>query len=184
MLVCHFDYTSPAAAVAVLRLHRIVDAGGRVGFSGFDVLGLDAAIPVTLDQLEEFERHRPRAVALGLDVRRPTFRPPTLAAHLVGDLAESVGLGASWRETALRAYLERGVDLGDGEALVELGRVAGLDAAEVAGSIADRTARTALRRRMLLVRGRGIGGVPVLDLDGTLVSADLPDADLRQLATS
>jgi predicted DsbA family dithiol-disulfide isomerase len=184
MLVCHFDYTSPAAAVAVFRLHRIVDAGGQVGFSGFDTLGLDAAIPVTLDQLEELERHRARAVDLGLEVRRPTVRPPTLAAHLVGDLAESVGLGASWRETVLRAYFERGIDLGDGEALVELGRMAGLDAGEVAGVLADRAARTALRRRMLLVRGRGIGGVPVLDVDGTLVSADIPDADLRQLAGS
>jgi predicted DsbA family dithiol-disulfide isomerase len=184
MLVCHFDYTSPAAAVAVLRLHRIVDAGGRVGFSGFDTLGLDAAIPVTLDQLEELERHRPAAVSLGLAVRRPTLRPPTLGAHLVGDLAESVDLGASWRETVLRAYFERGVDLGDGGALAELGQMAGLDAAEVADLLADRTARTALRRRMLLVRGRGIGGVPVLDVDGTLVSADLPDADLRQLAAS
>ncbi len=184
MLICHFDYTSPAAAVAVLRLQRIVDAGGQVGFSGFDTLGLDAAIPVTLDQLEELERHRPRAATLGLELRRPTLRPPTLGAHLVGDLAESVGLGASWRDAALRAYFERGVDLGDATALVELGRRAGLETEEVAAVLGDHAARTALRRRMLLVRGRGIGGVPVLDVDGTLLSADLPDADLRQLAAS
>ncbi len=184
MLVCHFDYTSPAAAVAVLRLQRIADEGGRIGFAGFDVLGLDAAIPLTLDQLDELERARPRAAALGFDLRRPSVRPPTLSAHLVGDLAEVAGLGASWREATLRAYFERDTDLAVASVLVELAVDAGLDRQDVTSHLADRTARIAARRRMLLVRGRGIGGVPVLDLDGTLVSADLPDDDLRQLASA
>lgn len=184
MLVCHFDYTSPAAAVAVLRLHAIADAGGRVAFTGVDVLGLEATVPVTLDQLEELARHRDRLAALGLAVRRPTRRPPTLGAHLVGDLAEGADLGASWRTTVLGAYWERDVDLGDDTVLVELAERAGLDPAAAAALLADRPARIALRRGMTQLRGRGIGGVPVLDLDGTLVSADLPDDDLRQLASA
>jgi predicted DsbA family dithiol-disulfide isomerase len=183
MLTCHFDYTSPAAAVAVLRLQPIADDGGNVAFAGFDVLGLDAAIPVTLDQLEELDRVRERLVTLGLDVRRPTWRPPTLAAHLVGTLAETAGLGASWRTTVLRAYWEDDADIADPDRLAALAVTAGLDGETVATTVADRTARTALRQRMLLLRGRGIGGVPVLDLDGTLVSADLTDEDLRQLAS-
>jgi 2-hydroxychromene-2-carboxylate isomerase len=182
MLVCHHDFTSPAAAVAVLRLQGIADEGGHVAFSGVDVLGIDAAIPVTLDQLTELEHVRDRAAALGLDMRRPTRRPPTLPAHLVADLAEQAGLGASWRDAVLRAYWTDGVDIGGRDELVDLAMTAGLDGLEVAATLADREARTALRRRMLLLRGRGVGGVPVLDLDGTLLSADLPDEDLRQLA--
>jgi hypothetical protein len=39
----------------------------------------------------------------------------------------------------------------------------------------------AVRQRMLRARQRGIGDVPVLDLDGAIVSAELSDGDLRTL---
>jgi predicted DsbA family dithiol-disulfide isomerase len=184
MLVCHFDFTSPAAAVAVLRLQRIADQGGSVAFVGLDVLGIEAAIPATLDQLAELERVRDRAAALGLAMRRPSRRPPTLPAHLVADLAETKGLGSSWRHTVLAGYWERGLDVSDPEVLAELAGVAGLDGGQVGALVADRRARVALRQRMLQVRGRGVGGVPVLDVGGTLIAADLSDDDLRQLASA
>ncbi|MEX0836343.1 MAG: DsbA family protein, partial [Nitriliruptor sp.] len=76
----------------------------------------------------------------------------------------------------------RGADLADDATLPALAGDAGLDTAAVSDLLADRGARIQLRRRMLATRQRGIGGVPVLEVDGTLVSADLPDADLRQLA--
>lgn len=182
MLILHFDHTSPAAAVAVMRLQRLADEGSAVGFQGFDVLGLEVAIPVTLDQLEEVERHRSSALELGLPMQRPTRRPPTLGAHVVGELAESRGLGASWRLTCLRAYWDGDADLGSTEVLAELAARAGLPTDEVGRVLADRSARTAMRARMIEARSRGIGGVPVLEYAGTLLSADLPDADLRALA--
>lgn len=182
MLVLYFDYTSLAAAVAALRLQAIADAGGRVGFEGIDVLGVDIALPVTLDQLDEIARFSDRAAARGLTVRRPSQRPPTLAAHLVGDLATSQGLGAAWRDTVLRAYWTRDAALDATPVLLELAERAGLDRDEVAGALADAAARTSVRQRMTADRGRGIGGVPVLEFDGTLVSAELTDAQLRDLA--
>lgn len=182
MFILHFDHTSPAAAVAVMRLQRLADEGLDVVFRGFDVLGLEVAIPVTLDQLEEVERHRSRALDLGLPMQRPTRRPPTLGAHVVGELAESHKLGASWRLTCLHAYWARDADLGSTDVLIELAAQAGLPDDDVARVIGDRAARTAMRARMLEARGRGIGGVPVLEHNGTLVSADLSDADLRSLA--
>jgi predicted DsbA family dithiol-disulfide isomerase len=182
VLILHHDVTSPVAAAAVLRLQRVADAGGAVAFQGFDVLGLDTAIPVTLDQLAELERETPRLRDLGLAVRRPSRRPPTLGVHLVADVAEQVGLGAAWRAATLAAYWERDLDLGDADVLADLAADAGLDHAEVVARLADRGARTELRRRMLATRQRGIGGVPVLEYQGSFVSADLSDDDLHQLA--
>lgn len=182
MLTLYHDYTSPASAVAVLRLQRLADAGVAIGFSGFDVLGLDRSIPVTLPLLEELDRQRAAAQSYGLTLRRPRACPPTLGAHLVGEVAETLGLGASWRETAYRAFWSAGADLGAAATLADLAVDAGLDHDRVAEVLADRERRLTLRRRMLALRSRGVGGVPVLETQSTFVSPFLPDRDLRQLA--
>lgn len=183
MLSCYFDVTSPASAVAVLRLQALVDRGARVDFVGLDMLGLAVAVPATLDQLEEYERVRDRALALGLAMRRPERRPPTLDVHLVGELAEELGVGGSWRQVCLRAYFADGADLGDRLTLTELARTAGLDSAAAGTRLDDDTARRALRARMTTIRRRGVGSVPVLEAGpGNLVSAELSDEDLATLA--
>jgi 2-hydroxychromene-2-carboxylate isomerase len=183
MLTLHFDYPSPASAVALLRLQRLADVGHTVRFVGLDSLGLDVPVPPTLDQLDELARYRERAIALGLPMRRPSWRPPTLSAHLVGTLADEVGLGASWRWTCLRGYWAEGIDLSDPDALMALGEEAGLARTAVENRLADRVARHTLRGRMTTRRRAGIGGVPVLEADaGVYVSPDLPDAELEELA--
>jgi 2-hydroxychromene-2-carboxylate isomerase len=182
VLVLYFDYASAASAVAVLRLQALADQGAQVGFAGIDVLGLDVSLPVTLDQLAELERWAPRARSLGLELRRPRVRPATLGAHLVGTLAETHDLGAAWRLAALEAYWTRGVDLGDDDRLIELATTVGLPSEEVRDWLADHSRRAAMRRTMTADRGRGIGGVPVLEFQGTFVGADLGDEDLRRLA--
>jgi 2-hydroxychromene-2-carboxylate isomerase len=182
MLILHHDPTSPAAAVATLRLQRIADEGGNVAFQGFDVLGLDASIPVTLDQLAELERVGDALRTLGLAVRRPSRRPPTLGVHLVAGFADDRGLGAAWRLAVLRAYWEADVDLAERSTIADLAGATGLDRGEVATLLGDPAARVQLRRRMLATRQRGIGGVPVLEYQGAFVPADLDDDDLRQLA--
>jgi 2-hydroxychromene-2-carboxylate isomerase len=182
MLIVHFDHTSLPAVVAALRLQALADAGGTVGFQGIDVLGVDVALPVTLDQLDEIDRWRDRAEALGLAVHRPSQRPPTLSAHLVGDIATSQGLGAAWREVVFRAYWTEDAPIDVPTVLCDLAERAGLDPDEVATRLADPGARVTVRQRMTADRGRGIGGVPILEVDGTLVSAELSDTDLRELA--
>jgi 2-hydroxychromene-2-carboxylate isomerase len=182
MLILHHDPTSPASAVATLRLQRIADEGGHVAFQGFDALGLDASIPVTLDQLAELERVGDALRALGVDARRPSRRPPTLGVHLVAGFADVRGLGAAWRRAVLRAYWEADADLADGTALADLADTVGLPRADVATLLGDPAARVQLRRRMLATRRRGIGGVPVLEYQGAFVPAELDDDDLRQLA--
>jgi predicted DsbA family dithiol-disulfide isomerase len=182
VLILHHDVTSPRAALAVLRVQRIADAGLPVAFRGIDTLGVAVALPVTLDQLAELEQVAERAATLGLVMRRPTLRPPTLDAHLVGELAERRGLGAAWRLACLRAYWTDGLDVSDHGTLLAVGGAIGLERDEVASTLADVAARNELRAAMLARRGLGIGGVPVLEVDGTLLPADVDDATLEELA--
>jgi 2-hydroxychromene-2-carboxylate isomerase len=182
VLVLHFDYPSPASAVALLRLQRIADGGGNVAFAGLDALGLATAVPPTLDQLVEWERVAARASALGFPLGRPSLRPPTLLAHLLGDLAQDRDLGAAWRAACLRAYWTREVDLGDSDRLRALAAHVGLDPGEVDELLGDQRRQLARRQQDLAVRRRGLGTVPMLELDGTFVSADLDEAELRELA--
>lgn len=184
VLILHHDYTSPASAIAVLRLQRLADRGAKVSFSGFEVLPLDTVLPVTLDVLAELQRLAPLASELGLRLERPASRPPTVAAHIVGELAEAVGLGAAWRDACYRAYWEEGAQLGDETVLVELAARCGLDAERAAAALADPATRGRSRRRSSSARSRGVGGVPVLEVDGALVPGLLDERTLAELAAT
>jgi 2-hydroxychromene-2-carboxylate isomerase len=182
VLTLHHDVTSPRSAVAVLRVQRLADAGHAVAFRGIDVLGVAVALPVTLDQLVELEQVSRTAAELGLVLRRPSLRPPTLDAHLVGDHAERHGLGAAWRLACLRAYFTDGADVSDHGVLLSLAEQVGLARPDVARLLDDVAARNELRAAMLARRALGIGGVPILEVDGTLLHADVDDATLEELA--
>ena len=181
MLTLFFDYTSPASAVAVARVQRLADEGLPVEFEGIDALGVDVALPVTLDVLTELEELAEAARDEGLVLRRPPVLPPTVRAHAVGGLAQRRGLGASWRSTVLDAFWRSGVDLADGAVLTRLADAAGLDPDEVTGHLTPDAVR-AQRRTALAHRRSGVGGVPTILAGRTLVPGLLDEPELRELA--
>lgn len=182
MLTLYHDVPSAGALVAMLRLQRLADEGLPVAFRGFDVLGLDMTLPATLDDLEDWQAHRDEAARLGWQLPRPRRHPATLLAHLVGALAEERGLDAAWRLGLYRAHWLQGRDVAQADVLTRLAVEVGLDATEVAALLDDREQRHRLHQQMLVHRGDGIGGVPVLEAGGTFLSPAIPDADLRTLA--
>lgn len=191
MRVLYFDYPSLPAVVAVVRaeaaLRRYAGSGNRppmLAFAGFDTLGLEVAVPVTLDQLEEFDRWRDGAAAVGLDVVRPQLRPATTLAHVVGDLADERRQGHRWRTRVITAYWTQGADIGDPTVLRRLASDINLPGGEVAASLGDVRRAQRVRRRMVAARQRSIGGVPVIDVDGTLVAGDLSDESWDALLAS
>ncbi|MFT5222977.1 MAG: 2-hydroxychromene-2-carboxylate isomerase, partial [Glaciecola sp.] len=127
MLELFHDITSAASYVAVTRVQALADDGVEVRFHGVDMRGLAATLPVSLDTLAELEHVRHAAQELGIVLCRPRVSPPTAAAHILGDLAESLDLGAAWRTACYQAFWERGLDLGDVEILAEIGEACGLD---------------------------------------------------------
>lgn len=181
MLTLYHDYTSAASAVAALRLQRLADQGLPVTFVGFEAL-VAAHLPVTLEVVAGIDELAHEAACEGLTLRRPPALPPTARAHLVGELAEAQGLGASWRVRCYRAFWEQGADLADPAVLRDLAAQTGLDPAVAAALVTDPGRVPAFRRTLMAHRRIGVGGVPVLLTHGTLVPALLPDADLRGLA--
>ena len=182
MLVLFHDYTSPASAVAVLRLHRLIRDGVPARIRGTEVVAVEATLPVTLDLLAELDAVADEARAEGIELRRPPALPPTGLAHVVEDVAARHGLDMAWREHCYRAYWTDGVDIGDGGQLRRLAGQAGLPVPEVLEALDDRVALLAVHRRSAGDRRNGIGGVPTIDYDRSLVPGLLPEADLRALA--
>lgn len=182
MLLLHHDPPFAGSLVAMLRLQQLADEGLDVAFRGHDVLGVDVTLPATLDDLEDWERHRAAAADLGWDLPRPCRHPSTLSCHLVGLLAEEHGLDTAWRLATYRAHWQEDLDLGDTDVLVALAEAVGLKASDVAALVTDPDQRHRLRRVMLVHRGEGVGGVPVLVWNRTFLSPFVPISDLRELA--
>lgn len=182
MIVLYHDYTSPASAVAALRAQRLADEGLPIAFEGFEAIGVDAVLPVTLDVLTEIDQLAEAAAEVGLTLRRPGGLPPTAAAHVLGRWAEQSGLGASWRQTCYRAFWEQGADLAVPAVLRALALRAGLDGMEAETVLQDRERYREARLRAAALRGEGVGGVPTIRAHQTLIPGLIPEADLRALA--
>lgn len=182
MLTLFHDYRSPAAAIAVRRLERLAAAGAAVEFRAFDVFGVDASLPVTVDVVAEIEEHAGAAAAEGLTLRRPPALPPTARAHALGSVADAHGLGRQWRAACYQALWERGADLGDATILRAMAGEIGLDAGIADAALQDRGLLASARRQFAAHRREGVGGVPTILAQRTLVPGLLSEADLRALA--
>lgn len=174
----HFDFTSPASVVAVLRLHTFLARGADVGFVGIDMLGLAIAIPVSQQLIAERNQWAAPAATLGCVLGTPRWQPPTAKAHLVHQLAQQQGLGATWREQVMTAYWHDGAAIDDRDVLIALGQNSGLSAAAVSSVLDNQSMQRTLLQQMTQNRKRGIGAVPVLEVHGNFVSPHLDDPDL------
>jgi 2-hydroxychromene-2-carboxylate isomerase len=182
VLTLFHDFTSPASAVAVARLQRLADEGLAVEYVGFEAIGVDAALPVTLDVAAELDRIAPEAAREGVTLERPSRLPPTGLAHVVSAVADTADLPAAWRTVCYRAFWEADADLADRTVLADLAAAAGLDPALTDAAVRDRARLALFRRRTGQRRRDGVGGVPTILAQRTLVPGLLPEDDLRALA--
>jgi predicted DsbA family dithiol-disulfide isomerase len=176
------DYTSPASAIAVARLQRLSDEGIPTEFVGFEVLALDAALPPSLDVLAALDDLAAEAETEGVTLRRPKLLPPTARAHAVGTIAETHDLGASWRSACYSALWAEGADISDVDVLLQLADAAGLPVEEVEAALRDGAFVASVRRAAGSHRRNGVGGVPTILFERTLVPGLLSEAQLRELA--
>ena len=112
----------------------------------------------------------------------PRRHPATLKAHLLGELAAEQGLDAAWRLAVYRAHWLDDADVSADSVLTILAVRIGMPIDDVEALLHDPQQRHRLRQRMLVHRGDGVGGVPVLDANGTFLSPFVPEDDLRTLA--
>lgn len=181
MAILHHDYPSAASLRAVLGMQQLLVRGADVTFHGIDVLGLATALPATMDDLEDWSRHRDELALTGWDLPRPRRHPPTLPAHMIERSCPDSTTAMAWRTACYHAHWLEGRDIGDGAVLADLGATIGLTDLDIPTLVGDRVRAAGLRRQMIAVRGDGVGGVPVLDVAGTKVSPFMPMEDLALL---
>ncbi|MBW3605206.1 MAG: DsbA family protein [Actinobacteria bacterium] len=181
MLTLFHDYTSPASAVAVARVERLVGDGLPVQIVGTEVVGLATSLPITVDLLAELAVVATQADAEGIVLRRPRLVPPTAGAHLVEDVARQHGRDTAWRRRCYRAYWDQGADISDHTLLRDLAADVDLPPAEVDRAVTDRVALLSIRQRFAAHRREGVGGVPTISFDRTLIPGLLSEDDLRAL---
>ena len=136
--------------------------------------GNPQTIKPALDQLTAEGRE------VGIDFRfdRIGRVPNTLPVHQVMYLAERAGKDqTALAEELLKAFFERGENIGDLEILTELAGRHGLAAADVARVIEDDAARQVVQSREAQVRASGISGVPGFLLNRRLLVIGAQDKD-------
>lgn len=136
--------------------------------------GNPETVKPALDQLAAEGRE------VGLDLRFDRIErvPNTLSVHQVMYLAEREGIDQTGlAEELLKAFFERGENIGDLEILSELAGRHGLDANAVAGVVEDDTARQVVQSREAQVRASGIGGVPGFLLNRRLLVIGAQEKD-------
>ncbi len=89
----------------------------------------------------------------------------SLRAHQLLHLAKAHGRGDAVKEALLSAHFERGIDIGDVDALAALGAEAGLDEHEVREALADERFLPAVRADIAQARELGVNGVPFFVFD-------------------
>lgn len=181
MITLFHDFTSAASAVAVARAQRLASGGMDIEFVGFDAIGVDMHVPVTLDVLAELDALAQAAAHEGLILRRPRLLPPTGLAHVVerGLPADEAQL---WRSACYTAFWRDERDIGDPAVLAALGATLRLSGDLLGELLADRLALAAVRRSTADRRRDGVGGVPTILAHRTLVPGLLSEEDLRALA--
>jgi len=104
--------------------------------------------------------------------------PNTLRAHRLMYLAESEGADqTALAEELMKAFFERGEDIGNKEILVELGERHGLAASDAEKIIDDEAAKQLVLSREAQVRSSGIAGVPGYLLNRRLLVIGAQDTD-------
>jgi predicted DsbA family dithiol-disulfide isomerase len=104
--------------------------------------------------------------------------PNTLRAHRLMYLAESVGVDqTALAEELLKAFFERGEDIGNKEILVELAGRHGIGARDAKKIMDDEAARQLVLSREAQVRSSGIAGVPGYLLNRRLLVIGAQETD-------
>lgn len=182
MITLFHDFTEPASAIAVARIDRLIAAGIEAEVVGMDAIGIDMRLPVSSDVHATIERLGAEAAAEGLVLRPPPHLPPTALAHVLAEVAEAAGAGAAWRRAVYAALWEHGAPIDDPAVLRTTAAAIGLEPAAVDAALDDGARLAAVRRRTGERRRDGVGGVPTILAQRTLVPGLMADDDLRALA--
>jgi predicted DsbA family dithiol-disulfide isomerase len=97
--------------------------------------------------------------------------PNTLRAHRLVRLAQDRGKGGPMMEALFQAYFDRGEDIGDRDALIEIAAPLGLTAEDVRKQLDGAEGMESVQAEDALARRHGINGVPCYIFNGKFALA-------------
>jgi predicted DsbA family dithiol-disulfide isomerase len=143
-----------------------------------DYLSMRFGNPANIQPVLEQLTHEGRVEDINFRFDRISQVPNTLRAHRLMYLAESEGVDQSGlAEEFMKAYFERGEDIGNMEILVELAGRHGLNSRDVEKIIDDESAKQVVLSREAQVRSSGIAGVPGYLLNRRLLVIGAQETD-------
>lgn len=143
-----------------------------------DYLSMRFGNPANIQPVLEQLTHEGRVEDINFRFDRISQVPNTLRAHRLIYLAESEGVDQSaLAEELMKAFFERGEDIGNTEILVELAGRHGLDSRDVEKIIDDESAKQVVLSREAQVRSSGIAGVPGYLLNRRLLVIGAQETD-------
>jgi predicted DsbA family dithiol-disulfide isomerase len=166
-----FDYICPWCYIGFTRIERLR--------SNFDI-ELDACAydlrpgtpPEGVSRAEAskgriyppgyLENLRQTALDSGIDMKRPPLIPNTRLAHEATEFAKEHGKLWEIHRALLAAYFEEERDLGDINAVCDIGAGIGLDSAALREALTSHGYATEVQRQMDWSRADGVTGVPTV----------------------
>jgi len=134
--------------------------------------------PVNIQPVLEQLTYEGRLEDIDFRFDRISQVPNTLRAHRLMYLAESEGADqTALAEELMKAFFERGEDIGKTEILVELAERHDLDSRDVKKIIDDESAKQVVLSREAQVRSSGIAGVPGYLLNRRLLVIGAQETD-------
>ena len=143
-----------------------------------DYLSMRFGNPANIQPVLEQLAHGGRIEGIDFRFDRISQVPNTLRAHKLMYLAESEGVDQSGlAEELMKAFFERGEDIGNTEILVELAGRHGLGPRDVEKIVDDESAKQVVLSREAQVRSSGIAGVPGYLLNRRLLVIGAQETD-------
>ena len=130
-----------------------------------------------------WQRIATMADEIGLEMRPPATLTNSYNALAACEYAIASGKGEEFEERVYRAYFHDGTNIGDVEVLKTLATEVGLDATQVADTIASPQMQLKLKNNALVAHQHGVSGVPTFFIGNyPLVGAQSADT-MRKILT-
>lgn len=124
----------------------------------------------------------PLAETLGVTLRLPPVQPRTRRTHEAAHWARSIGRFAEYHSALLKAFFERGENIGEIDVLVSLADALGMPGAALRGALVSRAFEQHVIDDEALARMSDVGSVPAFVANGRYGVIGVQPIDvLRQL---
>jgi predicted DsbA family dithiol-disulfide isomerase len=129
-----------------------------------------------------WERIGAMGAAVGLEMKSPRILANSMPALQASEFAAEAGAAEAFEDRVFRAYFSEGINIGERDALLDLGAEVGLDRTALGEALDSGKYTMRVKNNAMSATQKGISGVPTLLIgDWPLVGAQSEDVMRRVL---